>query len=247
MHFIYIDESGDNGNAPSSSPHYILSGLIIDANDWSKYLDRLKQFRKEVKTRFGLNQRSEIHASELIRISKMHEYSKIRKNDRIEILRFFASEIPAIFDSASIINICIRKAEHQGVDIAELAWSRLLQRYDMFLKKSVNDIGIVIVDGEVSPKIMSIQRKLRVYSPVRSRFSGVYNAATDSIVEDQFLRGSHHSYFIQSVDVISHLLYRREFPKGSLKKFRLEKEFLKLDSILLKKATKSDPLGIVRN
>jgi hypothetical protein len=37
-----------------------------------------------------------------------------------------------------------------------------------------------------------------------------------------------------------------EYPKGSLKKFSLEREFLNLDRILLKEASKEDALGIVR-
>ena len=49
-----------------------------------------------------------------------------------------------------------------------------------------------------------------------------YNAPIDNIIEDALSRSSHHSYFIQTVDVVAHLLYRKEFPKGSLKKFNLE-------------------------
>jgi hypothetical protein len=68
-----------------------------------------------------------------------------------------------------------------------------------------------------------------------------------NILEDPFSRSSHHSYFIQTTDVISHLLYRKEYPKGSLKKYNLDKVFELLEPILIKKASKNDPLGIVRN
>lgn len=38
----------------------------------------------------------------------------------------------------------------------------------------------------------------------------------------------------------------KSFQKGSLKKFGLDKIFDELEPILLKKASRSDPLGIVR-
>ena len=34
MHILYVDESGDPGKDKHSSPHFILSGLIISQEDW---------------------------------------------------------------------------------------------------------------------------------------------------------------------------------------------------------------------
>ena len=77
MYIMYVDESGDPGRHPNSSPHFILSGLIVSQNHWDKYLLRLKAFRKSLKAQYNLNQRTEIHASELIRVDKMQEYKAI--------------------------------------------------------------------------------------------------------------------------------------------------------------------------
>ncbi|AHJ95662.1 hypothetical protein Hsw_0067 [Hymenobacter swuensis DY53] len=41
-------------------------------------------------------------------------------------------------------------------------------------------------------------------------------------------------------------MYRKEYPKGSLKKFGFQYIFDSLDSLLLKEAASSDPQGIVR-
>jgi len=81
MHILYVDESGDPGKHKYSSPHFILSGLIISQEDWTLCLDRLKTFRKSIYTTYGLNQRTEIHASELIRINNLKEYQKITKTN----------------------------------------------------------------------------------------------------------------------------------------------------------------------
>jgi hypothetical protein len=244
---LYVDESGDPGRHRYSSPHFILSGLIIFQEDWSLYLDRLKTFRKSLYSKYGLNQRTEIHSSELIRISSLKEYQKINKTNRINILRDYASQIPIIFNNARVINVCLKIEEHPERDIFELAWSRLLQRFDTYLKKEAKDKGLVIVDDTDSLKLQNLQRKLRIYNPIPSHFSeGSYNAPINNILEDPFSRNSNQSYFIQTVDVIAHLLYRKEFPKGSLKKFGLEHQFSKIEPILLKKASKSDDLGVVR-
>ena len=154
--------------------------------------------------------------------------------------------MPLIFDTAKVINVSIKISEHPGVDIFNLSWSRLLQRFDTFLKKVGNDKGIVVADDTDSLKLMSLQRKMRLYNPTPSHYTGTYNAPIDSIIEDIFSRSSHHSYFLQSVDVVAHTLYRMEYPKGSLKKFGLEHQFKKLEPILLKQASKNYEFGIVR-
>ena len=243
---MYVDESGDPGTHPLSSPHFILSGLIVHKNDWEKYLNRLKAFRKSLKAKYGLNQRTELHTAELIRIKKIGEYKKINKSNRLNIIRDYCAEMPLIFDTAKVINVSIKISEHPGVDIFNLSWSRLLQRFDTFLKKVGNDKGIVVADDTDSLKLMSLQRKMRLYNPTPSHYTGTYNAPIDSIIEDIFSRSSHHSYFLQSVDVVAHTLYRMEYPKGSLKKFGLEHQFKKLEPILLKQASKNDEFGIVR-
>ncbi|MEX2411005.1 MAG: DUF3800 domain-containing protein [Candidatus Paceibacterota bacterium] len=248
MYFLYVDESGDPGSSGYSSPHYILSGLIISQQNWTTYLDRLKKFRKALKNTYGLNQRTEIHASELIRINKIKEYRKIYKTDRINILRDYVGQIPLIFDNAKIINVCLKKEDFdENKEVHLVAWRRLLQRYDTYLKKVADDKGIVVSDDQNSNDVMHLQRKMRIYNPTPSHYTiGTYNAPIDNILEDPFMRSSHHSYFIQTVDVVAHLLYRMEYPKGSLKKFGLEHQFKRLEPILLKEASKNDPFGIVR-
>jgi hypothetical protein len=245
MYIMYVDESGDPGKDKFSSPHFILSGLIVSQDEWDKYLQRLKAFRKSLKNKYGLNQRTEIHTSELIRIQKIEEYKKLHKTKRLDIIKDYCTELPRIFDTAKILNVCIKISEHPDEDIFNFAWSRLFQRYDYFLKKA-SDKGIVVADDTDSLKLMLLQRKMRIYNPTPSHFSETQNAVIDNILEDTFSRSSHHSYFIQSVDIVAHTLYRMEYPKGSLKKFGLEHQFRKLEPILLKQASKYDKFGIVR-
>lgn len=89
-------------------------------------------------------------------------------------------------------------------------------------------------------------RKMRIYNPVPSHYRSYYDNPIKNLIEDEFNRDSKHSYFIQTVDVISQILYRKKYPKSSLKKYNIDKYFQILEPILLKEASRSDEFGIVR-
>jgi len=251
MYIMYVDESGDPGEFTNpktgNSQHYILSGLIVSADDWNNCLDRMKIFRRMLKDNLGLPVRVEIHASELIRINKIDAYRKIRKINRLKILELFTREIPNIFNLSKVINVCFDKVKLTGYkSFKEAAWARLIQRYDNYLKKSGSAKGIVIADGIEDNEVRALLRKMRVYNPIPSKFGGHYNSPTNHIVEDLFHRDSAHSYFVQAADAIAHTLYRCEYPKGSLKKYNVDQLFYNLEPLLLKEASEGDKMGIVR-
>ena len=237
MQIMYVDESGDNGNSKYGSQHYILSGIIVNEDDWQESLNRMKAFRKHLKDTYAL----------LIRVNKIEEYKQIHKSQRINILKEFVRQIPVIFNKSVIINIVFHKQQFPNeTNFQELAWARLIQRFDTYLKKMQKGRGIIVSDDCQDANIRKLLRKMRVYNPTPSHYEGFYNAPVDNIIEDIFMRSSQHSMFIQAADFVAHTLYRKEFPKGSLKKFGLDNIFDELEPILLKKASRTDPFGIVR-
>lgn len=244
---MYVDESGDpgeyNGN---NSKHFILSGIIVKDNDWQTSLDRFKKFRLMLKDKYNFLLKTEIHASELIRINKNDNYRKIRKTNRIAILKETANNIPLVFNKSKIINVLLDKNVLKSIDYQETAWKRLIQRYDNFLQKN-NDYGIIVSDTTDEKIVRNLIRKMRYFNYIKSKYNDeTYNNPIKKILEDLFLRDSQNSYFIQTADVIAHLLYRYEYPKGSLKKFNVEKYFIYFEEILLKEASNKDAFGIVR-
>jgi hypothetical protein len=253
MYFMYIDQSGDPGNliiekGKENSKHYILAGLIVPVTDWNTCFERIKKLRRELKNLYGLPVREEIHANELIRIQKKKPYRKIVKRKRIALLKHFVSSIPNIFSKGKIVTICFEKDKISPIgfkNYEEMAWNRLLQRYDNYLKNE-KMYGIVISDQTDERLVRGLLRKMKVFNPIPSKFGGSYQALTDSIVEDPFMRDSQHSYFIQVVDAIAYSLYRKEYPKGSLKKYNLQNLFKMLEPILLKEASSNDEYGVVR-
>jgi len=236
MHIMYVDESGDPGNSPLSSPHYILTGLIIQQDVWSAALESLTALRYRIQQAYGLKSSTEFHTAEIFRTSSA-EYKSIKRSERINMLRDYVNDIPTIFPNAKVLNICIHKSDHCGVlNFQELAWSRMLHHFDTYLQKELKDKGMIISDE-------SNEQHLR--NQLRMGRNGTEDRI-QNIIEDISHRKSNLSYFIQTCDVIAHCLYLREYPKGSFKKHRLEKMFDMLEPILLKDPGQSDPMGIVR-
>jgi len=245
---MYVDESGDPGALQKfSSKHYILSGIIIFSDEWLEALHKLKDLRKSFRGKYGIGVRVEIHGAELFRVHKLEAYRGIPKHKRLALYHHLLESLPEILPGRRIINICLKKEDFRPeVDFQDVAWRRLIQRFDMFLIQKGEKKGMIISDWTDEKKIRKILRRMRVFNPIPSHFQTSYQVPTTRIIEDITLRTSQDSYFIQLADVVAHALYRQEFPKASLKKFNADHLFRRLDPILLKKASRNDPQGIVR-
>ena len=218
MYVMYVDESGDPGpyvnHGTGNSRHFILSGLIAPMTVWNDTLDRFKVFRREVRRQYGLPMREELHASELIRINKLDAYHLIRKRERIQILGDWVAQLPTLCAESALVNVCFDKPsmDDGGASCKAMAWTRLLQRFDTYVRKTggAEAHGLVVADGVEDIEVRGLLRKMRVFNPVPSRFGGKSrNLPTRRIIEDVVPRDSRHSYFVQAVDAVAHVLYRR--------------------------------------
>lgn len=103
---MYVDESGDSGMLNSPTRYFVLTGLILHELRWRPYLDQLVDFRRRLKTAYGLKLREEIHAAALI--NKPGDLVRIPRYDRLAILRDFADELAAMTD-LNVINVVVDK------------------------------------------------------------------------------------------------------------------------------------------
>ena len=112
MYFLYVDESGDPGRyTGSNTPHFILSELIVPAQDWKAGLARMLAFREAVKETTGLAKKIEFHSSELVRPHKLKAYKTIHKSARVKLLKAFVGQLPAFFPSGRILSVCLDKQQ----------------------------------------------------------------------------------------------------------------------------------------
>lgn len=254
MYFMYVDESGDSGLVGSPTRYFTLSRLVIHELRWSEYLEKLIEFRKRMRNGFGLLMREEIHSAHLI--NRPGDLVRIKRNDRLTIIRAFINEIAA-FQDISIINVVVDKTgKPAGYDVMEKAWEALIQRFSNTMSHrnfpgpaNADDRGMIIPDNTDAKKIKTLLRRMRKFNPVPNQSvygQGYRNLTIGNLVEDPFFKDSRDSYLIQAADVVAFALYQSLSPSSYMKKKSGHKYFSRLSGVLCRAASASDPEGIVR-
>jgi hypothetical protein len=255
MYLMYIDESGDIGlGSASPTRHFVLSGLVIHELRWADYLDQLIGFRRALRAKYGFRLREEFHASALI--NTPGALGRIKKYDRLEILRMYADQLASMTD-INIINIVVDKqGKAMTYDVFEMAWKALIQRFENTMSRrnfrgpvNSDERGMLIPDATDDKKLRMLVRKMRHFNPIsnQTRYGpGSRNLQIRTIVEDPYLKNSADSFFIQSADLVAYLLYQKLSPNTYMRKKSGNNYFNRLEPILCKVASSSDPDGIVR-
>jgi hypothetical protein len=251
---MYVDESGDSGLVDSPTRYFILSGLVLHELRWNEALDQLIAFRQRMRNSFGLLMREEIHSAHFI--NKPGPLVRIPRNNRLTIVRAFLNEVAAL-PEISVINVIVdKRGKEDGYPVMEKAWEALIQRFSNTIKHrnfpgpaNPDERGMIIPDNTDVKVVQGLMRKVRKYNPVpnQSRFGAGYrNMTITNLVEDPYFKDSRHSYFIQAADVVAFSLYQRTAPSSYIKKKSAQNYFNRLNGVLCKSASSSDPEGIVR-
>lgn len=254
MYLMYVDESGDAGLVGSPTDFFVLSGLVVHETRWAESLSTFLAFRRNLRASFGLLLREEIHASHFI--NKPGELVRIKRNDRLSILRFFADELSGM-DALRVINVVVDKRKRPaGSPVFEQAWTVLLQRFENTMKyrnfpgsSNPKDHGLVIPDRTDVKKLTRLARKMRRYNPIPNQQSfgqGYRNLTISHIVEDPYFKDSEHSFFVQACDLAAYLLYQEISPSSYMRRKGGHRYFTRLEPILCTHASSSDARGIVR-
>lgn len=252
MYIMYVDESGDPGMVNSPTSNFILSGVVVHELRWQSTLDAILTFRRTLRSKYQLKVRDEIHATDLIGAKGV--LNGINKSYRLQILRDIA-DFQSTQSDLSIVNVAIEKSNKSpNFDVFDYAWRLLIQRFDntIFFKnfpKSGNqlDAGIVVADKTDEPKLRTLLRKMRAYNPIpNTGNSGFRQMPLKVVIKDPIHRDSAHSYFVQLADVNAYLLRQKIHPSKYIKEKGARNYFDRLNPILCKVASKSDPFGVVR-
>lgn len=254
MYLMYVDESGDAGMVESPTDYFVLSGIVLHELRWTDTLERLIAFRRRMKLQFGLKLREEIHASALI--NNPGPLVRIKRHDRLTILRLFADELASI-QGLSVINVVVdKRSKPTSFDPFSVAWDRLIQRFENTIARRnfagpayAVERGLLFSDATDDKKLRLLVRKKRRYNPIPNQTpygEGFRDLHLQFVIEDPLPRDSRDSYFIQAADVIAYLLYQSVVPNTYMRKKAGHLYFNRLEPILFKKAATTDPLGIVR-
>ena len=252
MYVLYVDESGDVGSKPGSSPCFVLSGFVVHELRWHDTLESIVDFRRRARARYGLKLREEIHASHFIH--KPGDLSRIAKSMRLRLLRDvidFQARLPHV----SVLNVVVDKAgKPADYDVFQAAWKAVIQRFENTIShrnfpgpQDSRDSGLLVVDQTDEINLRALTRRMRIYNPVpKIDGSGYRQLPIRTMVEDAVHRNSLHSYFIQMSDVNAYFLYQKQAPGGYIRRKGARHYFDRLDPVLCKVASITDAQGIVR-
>lgn len=210
--------------------------------------------KRALRQNYGLRVRDELHGAELIHPRGNQAYKRIgNRKHRTDLYGYALREVAAQMPQTKIVNVHLNKASPyyvsstaKGADPEERAWEWLIQRFSNHLSRDCGgDLGMILADETNEVKVRRVVRKIRVHNQVGSMYGGSYSVSVNNIVEDPVMRNSQHSYFVQIADLVSHALYRKLYPKGSYRKYNIDRLFDLVDPLLLKAANRRDPRGVV--
>lgn len=252
MYLLYVDESGDVGLQNSPTRYFILSAIVVNEMKWRDTLQELVKFRRMLRDTKGLKLRDEIHSS--VFINKPGELKRIKRNDRLDIMKKCIDWINA----QPYLNVFSVVVDKQGkaIDIFELAWNTLINRFEKTLHHSnfngsqnSDDTGMIISDNTEGEKLRKLVRKMRHYNTVPNK-KGLYNSGyrnikIEKVIEDPVLRDSRQSLILQMNDVIAYCVRQKYEPNGYMKKKGGHNFYKRLDKVVTKKVSNSNDFGIV--
>lgn len=253
MYLMYVDESGDCGLLNTPTRYFVLTGLVVHELRWRQYLDQLVEFRRELRVSCGLRLREEIHAAAMI--SSPGELVRIKRYDRLAIIRAFADEL-SLMPDFNVLNVVVDKhGKPPDYDVFGMAWKALIQRFENTLSRrnfagprNADECGMIFPDHTDDKKLTQLLRQMRRYNPVPNQATfgpGYRNLTVSRLVEDPNFRDSSHSYFIQAADLVAFLLYQQLAPNAYMRKKAGQNYFNRLEPILCKVASSKNPMGIV--
>jgi len=205
MHFLYVDESGDSGEKPGASRHFILSALLIHHVDRQEAKVATLGMRQRLLEHFGLPLQSELHASEFLGRNERH--LNLPWNLRY---RCALHAVGFLLRTATIVplRVTIEKSPPHA-DAYGQAWQRLLQRASQHqATESANrcdSSGLIVVcdDHRAAPR--------------HRLLDGLPAELRDGIIDLPFGLDSRDSHFLQLADLLAYLTKQEECPSKAFR------------------------------
>ena len=252
MYLLYIDESGDSGLINSPTRYFVLTGLVIHELRWKRYLNQMVDFRRRMRVSYGLKLREEIHSAHFI--TRPGTLIRIKRQDRLAILRHFADELSTMNEINLISVVVDKNGKPADYNVFEMALKVLIQRFENTMANrnfsgpaNPDERGLLFPDNTDNKKLTQLLRKMRQYNPIPNQShhgTGYRNLGISNVIEDPNFRSSEDSYFIQAADLVAFLLYQKIAPNSYMKKKSGQNYFNRLDPILCKVISRSND-GIV--
>ena len=166
----YFDESGDDGLLNYSSETFILTATYTHASYWNENYELLKNFRKYLKTNYGIPMKEEFHTANFFTDKNPYRNYNLSSIQRKEIVILYAKVIAKF--KGKIINTIIDKTKVVKTDYPVLsnALTYTIQRIE-----NDSDWRYIIISDKGRISIMrKTARAIRNFNPITSLYSSNY-------------------------------------------------------------------------
>ena len=245
--------------AGSEGPrHYVRTALGVDAERWNELSDDIREWRVELRDRYGIPIQRELHACCLLagRSRPVRSGNADRRLTPRQGADIFTAGLRRIEDAArniggvEVINVCLRKRDVRGYDRVSL--DRLLNRVNTSVA-SADRHAFLVFDQGSEEMVSQLYRRLRGRNHVPSRYETweggerTKNIPLERIIGGPSFRDSASDHLFQLVDLIAHaLLKQEEEPSPRVECQGVARTFGILDRALNRRASRRDQQGVVR-
>lgn len=226
MYLVYADESKDQ-----SANVGVFCWVLVEDSSWRSAVDQLKEYRRTLRSKFGIYTRKELHARSFATGRGNYEEKALTLQQRQQIyvgsLRWFASRLPIklIFGQFALKNEL-------------LVYERTINRINRTMQQW-DSKALIIWDEGKKAAYTKLCRKLGVFNHIPSRYgawpsgASTKNIPTIEIVEDPFFKDSADSSFIQVADFCAYSLLKKIAPRTSVRQEGLSNTFQYLAPLTL--------------
>lgn len=210
MHLAYYDEAGDDGYPNYSSPLFVLTTLYLHYLNWKDTYEALRDFRRAVRAKYRLPIKTEWHTRQFFLNKNPFRPLNLSDQDRTDIVSAYCDVVAQL--NAQIVNVTIVKPriKKAGYQVLDTAFKYSIQRIENDLdprKRPENKFLIVTDSGRVG-KMRKTSRRIQRINYIPSHFGAQpYRQEIQSLIEDPLPKDSRESYFIQTCDLVSYIVY----------------------------------------
>ncbi len=214
MILAYSDESGDSGDINhGGSLTYTVGCVLVNSDTWPSAFNALLNFRRQLRTDYGISVRAELKANYLISGSGPLRKIRLTPGQRQAIYRAHLRQL-ALLDMRAFAVVVDKRSPELRDPVDRLAWQTIMER----LERTSNGERVAFSlfhDNGNNLLVRSVARKARRRITAGSAYGpGQITLAAQRFVDDPVPRDSAESYLVQLADLVAYAGFRTLIAPG---------------------------------
>ncbi len=236
--------------------HHVRSALGVDAPAWNRFNRRVNDWRRSLESRYAIPADLGLRPDELASVSQSctcgchsrpasHEGAAVIA-EGLRLIEDFAAESGGV----RVTNICLDKDDIPAY--RRVGLDRLFNRINATAAQAGGH-AFVIFGQEPEEMVSGLYHRLRNYNPVPARHGAcddawhTRNLPIERVIGAPAFREPDTDCLLQAAGLVTHaLLWQEEPPCEDKDDAGLGSAFATLDRALNRRASRSDPQGVVR-